>query len=204
MVDKSDPLAATTALCRRLFETLARGILRESPQGWVHGVFEKPPAKRPGCTLRSTSSSSTFPSLQQRYGAVHRLNRVHPCTLPLRGACGGTDRSRRPVEPDEGSHPNLCAIKKPPTRGGFCMAVREGYTRAHPCALPLRGACGGTDRSRRSVEPDEGSHPNLCAIKKPPTRGGFCMAVREGFEPSIPFGIPAFQASAFSHSATSP
>src|SRR5690554_6542653 len=53
------------------------------------------------------------------------------------------------------------------------MAEREGYTRAHPCALPLRGACGGTDRSGRSVEPGEGSHPSLSTIKKPPTRDGF-------------------------------
>ena len=31
-----------------------------------------------------------------------------------------------------------------------------------------------------------------------------CMAVREGFEPSIRYRIHAFQASAFDHSATSP
>ena len=30
------------------------------------------------------------------------------------------------------------------------------------------------------------------------------MAVREGFEPSIPFGIHAFQACSFDHSDTSP
>src|SRR5690625_216328 len=47
-------LANTKALRRRLFETLTRGILWESPQGWVHGVFEKPPAKRLGSILRSS------------------------------------------------------------------------------------------------------------------------------------------------------
>src|SRR5690554_8123489 len=52
--DKNDVLAATKAFRRRLFETLTRGILCESPHGWVHGVFEKPPAKRLGLILRST------------------------------------------------------------------------------------------------------------------------------------------------------
>lgn len=35
--------------------------------------------------------------------------------------------------------------------------------------------------------------------------GRFCMAEREGFEPSIPlWGIPDFESGAFDHSATSP
>src|SRR5690625_822644 len=38
--DKNDPPDATKALRRRRSETLTRGILWESPQGWVHGVFE--------------------------------------------------------------------------------------------------------------------------------------------------------------------
>src|SRR5690625_6112574 len=57
-LNKSDALAATKALRWRLFETLTRGILWESPQGWVHGVFEKPPAKRLGFILRSTALCS--------------------------------------------------------------------------------------------------------------------------------------------------
>src|SRR5690625_4890722 len=54
--DKNDPPDATKALRRRRSETLTRGILWESPQGWVHGVFGMPPAKRLGFTLRSTLS----------------------------------------------------------------------------------------------------------------------------------------------------
>src|SRR5690625_7989314 len=51
--DKSDVLAPTKALYRRLFETLTRGFFWESPQGWVHGVLEKPSVKRLGFILRS-------------------------------------------------------------------------------------------------------------------------------------------------------
>src|SRR5690554_8115525 len=76
--DKNDVRAATKAFRRRLFETLTRGILCESPQGWVHGVFEKPPAKRLGLTLRS---APVFSSFQQHYCVVCRATCGDPGAL---------------------------------------------------------------------------------------------------------------------------
>ncbi len=55
----------------------------------------------------------------------------------------------------------------------------------------------------QSVEP-RGFSPSLTAIKKPSRSWVLNMAVREGFEPSIPFDIHTFQACSFNHSDTSP
>ena len=48
-----------------------------------------------------------------------------------------------------------------------------------------------------------GFSPILSANKKSPKYGACLLAERMGFEPTKPFGLHAFQASAFNHSATS-
>ena len=64
--------------------------------------------------------------------------------------------------------------KKPSIRWALFMAVREGFTRARPCALPFGRSSSGANRSRRFVEPGEGSHPPSHA-QKSPAFAGLCL-----------------------------
>ncbi len=103
-------------------------------------------------------------------------------------------------------HPWPSPFGRPSAVQNGCPGGTRGDIPEHIRVLCPSGACGGTDRSWRSVEQGfEPHHPSPPYTKKPGSCRVFLyMAVREGFEPSIPFGIHTFQACAFSHSATSP
>jgi hypothetical protein len=122
---------------------------------------------------------------------------------------------RRVGPPAERSNP--VRKRKTPhlTVARFSLAEREGFPRL---AADCVSACPGQRRAD-PVSPTALScgpmdvGPCLAAARSNPVRkrktphltvARFSLAEREGFEPSIPCGIPAFQAGALDHYATSP
>ena len=97
-----------------------------------------------------------------------------------------------------------CNLKTSPKARLFYMAVREGLTKTHRVFCPTG--------SLRSVQTAPGGLSNPARVLTLPHLYKqslawarlFYMAVREGFEPSNGCPLHAFQACAFSHSATSP
>ena len=91
--------------------------------------------------------------------------------------------------------------------------MREGLCGTSLCRTPVDG-CAVLRGQRYAlskiapgdfVEPEVSNLPHLSTIlKKAPSGGLFNMAEREGFEPSIPFGIHTFQACSFDRSDISP
>ena len=126
------------------------------------------------------------------------LRHIH---VPDHRRLRGTKCSRHLVEP-RGFSPSI-QHKKTRYRGFLLfllLAVREDILRH--IHVPDHRRLRGTKCSRHFVEP-RGSSPSI-HHKKTRYRGFLLLAVREGFEPSMPFDIHTFQACSFGHSDTSP
>ncbi len=98
----------------------------------------------------------------------------------------------------------LHIYKKPRLSAAFYMAVREGLTKTRHVFCPrgslrsVQTAPGGLSNPARALTLPHLYKQSLVSARL------FYMAVREGFEPSNGCPLHAFQACAFSHSATSP
>ncbi len=90
-------------------------------------------------------------------------------------------------------------------RPGRAGSKRGCLPRFDPCGAPA--AVQTAAAVCRTGAAPQGSllAPLTIRHEKGPARGPFsCLAEREGFEPSIPFGIHTFQACSFDHSDISP
>ena len=104
---------------------------------------------------------------------------VHPCTS---APFGGTECSRHSVEPGQGSRPQPFRHKKTaPACARVFMFERQGYTKAHPCALPFGRLSAVLNAPGIQSNPARVLVPNPSAIKKPPrlVQGFLCSNGRD-------------------------